>query len=261
MKVSKTKRAFAFASVAALLAVAACGGEPAPAQTPASAPQASAPAAAAISGDVVTQGRLSGRSDHVTVGAVGIVRTDGGYELVLGDDFSLDGAPDPTLGFGIDGTFDPSSQFSALESISGGQRYKLPASFEPDVYNEFYVWCEQFSVPLGVASLPIPATPLVTGEFSGRSDHVTTGGVSVVESATGYQLVLADDFSLDGAPDPTLGFGKDGAFDEESQFSALNSISGGQVYDLPASFDPSAYNEVYVWCEQFSVPLGVAPLE
>jgi hypothetical protein len=30
---------------------------------------------------------------------------------------------------------------------------------------------------------------------------------------------------------------------------------------VPAHVDPEAYNEFYVWCEQYNVPLGVADLE
>ncbi|MEO0882941.1 MAG: DM13 domain-containing protein [Pseudomonadota bacterium] len=100
-----------------------------------------------------------------------------------------------------------------------------------------------------------------SGTFEGRSDHITTGGVSLVSTEDGYQLVFADDFSLDGAPDPVVGFGKAGAYDTASQVSALANKTGAQSYSLPVSFTPDAYDEVYVWCEQFSVPLGVATLE
>ncbi|MEM8799587.1 MAG: DM13 domain-containing protein [Pseudomonadota bacterium] len=98
------------------------------------------------------------------------------------------------------------------------------------------------------------------GSFSGRSDHETTGKVSLVKTTTGYALVFADDFSLDGAPDPQVGFGKGGSYVNASQVSALQSKTGAQTYALPIGFEPTDYDEVYVWCEQFSVPLGVAKL-
>ena len=46
-----------------------------------------------------------------------------------------------------------------------------------------------------------------------------------------------------------------------TQFSVLKSNSGEQIYDIPAALDPADYNEVWVWCEQYSVPLGVATLQ
>ena len=97
------------------------------------------------------------------------------------------------------------------------------------------------------------------GSFTGASNHVTTGGVTVEKTAEGYVLVLQDDFSFDGAPDPQLGFGKDG-YDGKTRFSKLQSNNGKQSYKVPAGIDVSQYNEVWVWCEKFSVPLGVAKL-
>lgn len=99
------------------------------------------------------------------------------------------------------------------------------------------------------------------GEFVGKSDHITTGNVKVKKVANGYIVKLADNFSLDGAPAPRVGFGKDGKYDESAELGTLVSIKGKQVYVVPASVDVSKYNEVYIWCEQFSVPLGVATLK
>ncbi len=263
----------ASAAAAAAMLLAACGGSeeatnPAPAtpaveaateRVEAAASAAETDDAAASTSTRVAFGRFEGRSDHVTTGGVSIVRQGDRYALILAGNFSLDGAPDPVVGFGKGGEYDAASQVAALESNTGRQRYLLPEDFDPTEYDEAYIWCEQFSVPLGVASLIVPET-VKTGAFEGRSDHVTTGGVSVVKEGGRHVLVFADDFSLDGAPDPVVGFGNGGEYDAASQLGALENLTGGQRYALPASFDPAAYGEAYVWCEQFSVPLGVASL-
>lgn len=101
---------------------------------------------------------------------------------------------------------------------------------------------------------------LASGTFSGLSDHITTGGVSLVGTEGSYQLVFAADFSLDGAPDPVVGFGTDGTYDAATSLGDLQNKTGAQTYSLPADFSPASVNEVYVWCDQFSVPLGVASL-
>ena len=101
---------------------------------------------------------------------------------------------------------------------------------------------------------------LASGSFKGASGHVASGGVSVQKTTDGVVVVLGEDFSFDGAPDPKLGFGKDG-YDKTSQFSHLQANSGKQVYKIPASIDPAQYNEVWVWCERYAVPLGVARLK
>lgn len=105
-----------------------------------------------------------------------------------------------------------------------------------------------------------PATVAYTGTFTGKSDHVTTGGVRI-ETVDGQQvLVLAKDFSLDGAPDPKIGFGKDG-YVKGTLFTKLDKLNGEQTYKIPENVNLADFNEVWVWCAKFDVPLGVAKLE
>ena len=99
-----------------------------------------------------------------------------------------------------------------------------------------------------------------SGEFTGKSNHVTTGTVEVVKTADGYEIHLKDNFTFDGAPDPRVGFGKDGKFIDATDFEPLASNTGAQVYKVPANLDPNEFTDVFVWCRKFSVPLGVAAL-
>ncbi len=115
-----------------------------------------------------------------------------------------------------------------------------------------------------VLAAPVAASAqaqvLARGAFRGKSGHAASGGASVVKTATGAVVVLPPDFKFDGAPDPKLGFGKNG-YVKSTQFSELKSNSGAQTYKIPAAIDPADYTEVWVWCEQYSVPLGVATLK
>ena len=111
------------------------------------------------------------------------------------------------------------------------------------------------------------ALPAVAGEavgkgtFVGASDHITTGSVEVVKNADGsHTVILGSDFTFDGAPDPRVGFGKNGKYDKSTGMGILKSNDGKQSYVVPAGIDPSDYNEVYVYCLKFTVPLGVAKL-
>ena len=110
----------------------------------------------------------------------------------------------------------------------------------------------------------IPAsadTVAATGTFTGASDHITTGGVSIIKTSNGGAVVILDsNFSLDGAPDPKVGFGVDGKFIAASDLGELTNKDGLQVYVVPASVNVDDSNEVYIWCEEFAVPLGVAAL-
>lgn len=117
---------------------------------------------------------------------------------------------------------------------------------------------------LAAMAVPLAAgagTVLATGKFTGASNHATTGGVTVLRTDSGLLVILEPDFSFDGAPDPKVGFGNDGTYDPKSQLGHLAGNAGLQVYAVPASVDPGRYNEVYIWCERYGVPLGVAALE
>ena len=113
---------------------------------------------------------------------------------------------------------------------------------------------------LSPAAMAADGEAVATGTFTGKSNHKTSGSVAVHKTADGYTVELGPDFKFDGAPDPKLGFGRDG-YDAASKFSHLRANSGAQSYDIPAEVDAGAYTEVWVWCERYSVPLGVAKLK
>ena len=117
------------------------------------------------------------------------------------------------------------------------------------------------ALTLTAPAIATAAAQTSNGTFTGASDHITTGGVTVVKTADGGAVVILDsDFSLDGAPDPRVGFGKDGQYVDTSDLGALNNNNGLQVYIVPASINVDDFNEVYIWCLKFGVPLGVAAL-
>jgi hypothetical protein len=99
------------------------------------------------------------------------------------------------------------------------------------------------------------------GTFDGASGHKTTGSVEVVQTATGWEVHLKEDFTFDGAPDPRVGFGSGGSFAAETDFEPLRANSGAQIYEVPEGIDPTAFDEVYIWCRKYSVPLGVAKID
>lgn len=101
---------------------------------------------------------------------------------------------------------------------------------------------------------------IASGAFEGQSGHTTLGTVTIKKTSDGVVVVLESDFSFDGAPDPKLGFGNNG-YDQSTTFSALKSNKGAQTYVVPTSVDLADYNEIYVWCEQYNVPLGKARLQ
>ena len=115
-------------------------------------------------------------------------------------------------------------------------------------------------ISLGAAGVAF-ASDVRSGTFTGASNHITKGTVEVVEvDGGGYEIHLKGDFWFDGAPDPRVGFGRDGKFVDATDFEVLRSDTGAQVYKVPANIDPATFDDIFIWCRRFSVPLGVAAL-
>lgn len=99
------------------------------------------------------------------------------------------------------------------------------------------------------------------GQFVGKSNHITTGTASVVRADGEWFVKLGSDFTFDGAPDPKVAFGSNASWDPNSSMGPLQANTGEQFYKVPASLDVGDYLHVWIWCEQFNVPLGVAELQ
>lgn len=98
-----------------------------------------------------------------------------------------------------------------------------------------------------------------SGQFVGKNRHITTGGVTIQRGADGNAyVVLGNDFSLDGAPDPHVVLARPDR--TAIDLGDLRSDDGGQTYRVPAGVDVSSFNRVIIWCERFSVSLGSANL-
>lgn len=106
-----------------------------------------------IAQDVISEGKFTGATDHVTSGSAIIQKTgDGSYQVVLGDDFKLDGAPAPYVALGFD-VYKEENTLGKLAKNKGTQSYAIPENIDPEKYNEIWIWCKKYNVPLGVAKL------------------------------------------------------------------------------------------------------------
>ncbi|MBM2575536.1 DM13 domain-containing protein [Jannaschia sp. Os4] len=94
------------------------------------------------------------------------------------------------------------------------------------------------------------------GTFRGLSNHVTTGTAEIADG----RVNLLGDFTFDGAPDPKVALGSNGRYDARTLMGRLASDRGASSYAIPNGVNADAYNEVWIWCERFNVPLGVARL-
>ncbi len=101
-----------------------------------------------------------------------------------------------------------------------------------------------------------------------RVDHPTTGSVSVVTESGDPHLLLSGDFSTDSGPalEIILYTGSrvprkvETAGGRYYRLAKLRKVRGSDRYALPKNLNLSQYNSVAIWCEQFDVTFGYAPL-
>jgi pentapeptide MXKDX repeat protein len=100
------------------------------------------------------------------------------------------------------------------------------------------------------------------GMFAGAHDHVVSGSYSITMQEDRAVLVLGDDFSLDGAPDPYIVLSADdmGSGMHTLNLGKLEHKKGSSTFVIPAGTDLGAYHQVLVWCKKFNVTLGKAEL-
>lgn len=103
------------------------------------------------------------------------------------------------------------------------------------------------------------ATVLKTGSLSGRNAHSCSGTVEVLQEDGQYKVRLRN-VQTDNAPDLRVYLSQ-----AESPSSILNlgAFSYNQdelIYAVPGNVDPTGYPYLIIYCQAFTVTVGVAPL-
>ena len=122
-----------------------------------------------------------------------------------------------------------------------------------------FVFTALAALPAGAALVPdiaLAGGHGRVGTFTGNARY----GVGGRGELTDTQVILLDDFRFGSAPDPKIALGRDGRYDPSTLMGLLKSNAGRSTYALPAGIDASRYNEIWIWCERFNVPLASAKL-
>lgn len=110
---------------------------------------------------------------------------------------------------------------------------------------------------VGLSTAALAQSVLKSGTFQGAGGHKSSGGVSIVRSGGVTKVVFAGNFKLDGAPDARVAFGN-GRYVPGTIIAKLRKLKGKQEYVIPAGIELSKYNQVWLWCKRYNVPLAVA---
>jgi hypothetical protein len=98
---------------------------------------------------------FAGRHDHKVSGGYSIVERGGKRVLMLGEDFFLDGAPDPYVVLSADemGSGASTLNLGRLKRQKGASAFPLPAGADLTRYSHVLIWCRKFNVTLAQAEL------------------------------------------------------------------------------------------------------------
>lgn len=114
------------------------------------------------------------------------------------------------------------------------------------------------------ASASFAASKTRTGSLSGRKGYKVSGSVQVVKDGGSTKVILNDNYLFDQSknpPDIKIAFGNGEKYAKGSHIhNKLNVKKGSASFDVPAGIDTDKYSELYIYCEQFTVILAVAPL-
>ena len=90
--------------------------------------------------------------------------------------------------------------------------------------------------------------------------HNGEGTVKVIKTGEKYFVRFEDDFRVTNGPDLFVYFGKDGQYAKAALIGGLKGNIGSQNYEVPVDIDPTAFDEVWIWCRAFAQPFAHAKL-
>ncbi len=110
---------------------------------------------------------------------------------------------------------------------------------------------------------------LASGRFHGASRHQAAGVARLVKTSDGGYAVSFSEFASDPGPDifiilSTAEDPRSSGDIKKSRYIALGrrqGETGVQSYKLPLTVDPGKFRSVGIWCRQYSILFGAAPLE
>ncbi len=117
-----------------------------------------APAASTKASKVLTTARGSfvGTQKFQVTGTTEVFRQNGEWFIRLGPGFSESGAPDPKVALGnkASGGYVPGTILGLIQA-NGESVYKLTPGLDIGDYDQVWIWCERFNVPIGHADLTL----------------------------------------------------------------------------------------------------------
>jgi hypothetical protein len=123
----------------------------------------------------------------------------------------------------------------------------------------FFAACKKENTPLKSDDPPPTGDTLATGTFISNA-HPTRGTVRIVKDSIGKISLSFENFQTDNGPDLRVWLATNTTATNYRQAGALTAVTGNFSYPLDSLIDYNTYNNVLIWCEDFSVLFGHAVL-
>jgi hypothetical protein len=95
-----------------------------------------------------------------------------------------------------------------------------------------------------------------TAELKGADAEHPASGKIVVDGNT----IKLEGVTISEAPDGRVILAKNYDEAQSVRCGKLQGFTGNHAYSIPEGTDVGAYDTVVIWCDQFSVPIGLAQL-
>jgi hypothetical protein len=105
---------------------------------------------------------------------------------------------------------------------------------------------------------PEPVKDLA-GSFTGVAPKTGSGRVTLSQEKA--MITLGEDFKVQDGPALYVGFGNDGTVDQATLFAPLKATEGKQEYQVPDTIELAKYDQVFIYCKEFSTAFSVATLQ
>ena len=100
------------------------------------------------------------------------------------------------------------------------------------------------------------------GTWSGADDfHFAEGEALIIETEPGTFILRVENFSVRNGPDLFVYLSPGEDDDGALNLGELRATDGAFNYEIPDGVDVTQFRNAIVWCKQFSVLFGSAPLE
>jgi hypothetical protein len=103
--------------------------------------------------EAIRTGMLAGAGSHHAAGTASVTKDQGGHNALTLTDIRVDRVPDGRVYLAKNGDYRAGIELGKLTQFSGTVDFPVPGTVNLEEYDSVVIWCKQFNVEIGRASL------------------------------------------------------------------------------------------------------------